>query len=66
MPSAIKILPAVKVAEFTSEPNSAAAVVSLEWDLGMVGAMMGEDKLQHIMEKSLDKTLENWKKKAEQ
>lgn len=53
-------------AEFKSAgPTSTEAQVWIEWDMGIVGAMMGEDKLQHMMEKSFNKTVENWKKRAE-
>lgn len=39
--------------------------IQLEWDLGIVGAMIGDDKLQHMMEKSFNLTVEKWKSKAE-
>lgn len=39
--------------------------ITVEWDLGIIGAMIGEDKLQHMMEKSFNATIEKWKSKAE-
>ena len=39
--------------------------VSLEWDLGMIGAFFDEDKLLHMRSKSFDLTAANWKAKAE-
>lgn len=39
--------------------------LALEWDLGMIGAMIGEEKLHHMMEKSFDLTAAKWKEKAE-
>ncbi len=49
------------------KPSGQATEVNLqvEWDLGMVGAIIGEDKLQHMMEKSFNLTIEKWKSKAE-
>ena len=37
----------------------------VEWDLGMVGMMIGEDKLHHMMDKALSATTSKWKAKAE-
>lgn len=51
--------------EETSPRHQTEVHVTLEWDLGMVGAMIGEDKLHHMMEKSFDLTAEKWKAKAE-
>ena len=52
-------------AEFKSSPQGAEVNLLVEWDLGMVGVMIGEDKLQHMMEKSFNATIEKWKAKAE-
>ena len=52
-------------AEFTPTAGGAQATIQVEWDLGIVGAMIGEDKLQHMKEKSFNATNEKWKAKAE-
>ena len=52
-------------AEFKSSSQGAEVNLLLEWDLGMVGMMIGEDKLHHMMQKSLDATVQKWKVKAE-
>ena len=52
-------------AEFKNKGDQTEATINLEWDLGIVGAMMGDDKTQHIMEKSLNATAEKWKARAE-
>ena len=52
-------------AEFKPSAQGAEVNLLVEWDLGMVGMMIGEDKLQHMMEKSLDATVQKWKTKAE-
>ncbi len=39
--------------------------LTVEWDLGFVGAMIGEEKLHHMMEKSFNLTVDQWKAKAE-
>lgn len=49
----------------TLPPHETEVVLHLEWDLGMVGMIIGEEKLQHMMEKSLDLTLQKWKAQAE-
>ena len=54
-----------RIAEFKPSPQGTEVNVSLEWDLGVVGAMIGDDKLQHMMEKSFDLTAAKWKEKAE-
>ena len=38
--------------------------IELEWDLGMASMFIEEEKMQAMMEKSLEKTAENWKKRA--
>ena len=54
------------VAEFKSNAGGGTqANLQVEWDLGIVGAMIGEDKLQHMVEKSFNATIEKWKTKAE-
>ena len=40
-------------AEFKEARGGTEANLLLEWDLGMVGAMIGEEKLQHMMGKVL-------------
>ena len=45
--------------------GGAEADVRLEWDLGMIGAFIGDDKLHHMMEKSFDLTAAKWKARAE-
>ena len=52
-------------AEFKTSGANTEVNLLLEWDLGMVGMMIGEDKLHHMMEKSLNATTEKWKAKAE-
>ena len=54
-----------RTAEFRQTPQGTEANVTLEWDLGIVGAFFEEDKLQHMMEKSFDQTAVKWKAKAE-
>ena len=54
-----------RVAEFQSAPEGTQVNVTMEWDLGMVGAFFDEDKLHHMMEKSFDETARRWKEKAE-
>jgi len=54
-----------RVAEFKSSDQGTEVMLSLEWDLGMAGAFIGDDKLQHMMEKSFDLTAAKWKEKAE-
>lgn len=59
---------AIKMADpsFGGKPTPQTEVnLALEWDLGMIGAMIGEDKLRHMMEKSFDLTAAKWKEKAE-
>lgn len=53
------------VAEFSSTPEGTKVDLQVEWDLGMVTAFIGEEKLQHMMEKSFDATTSKWKEKAE-
>jgi uncharacterized membrane protein len=52
-------------ADFRETPQGTEVQVALEWDLGIVGAMIGEEKLHHMMEKSFDLTAAKWKAKAE-
>ena len=52
-------------AEFKPSTQGAEVNLLVEWDLGMVGMMIGEDKLRHMMEKSFNATIEKWKSKAE-
>ena len=52
-------------AEFKPSAQGTEVNLSVEWDLGMVGMIIGEDKLQHMMEKALSLTGEKWKAKAE-
>ena len=54
-----------RTADFESTPTGTQVKAVLEWDLGIVGAMIGEDKLKHMMEKSFDLTAQKWKEKAE-
>lgn len=55
-----------RTADFKDGPNQGTEVnIQVEWDLGMVGAMIGEEKLQHMMEKTFDLTVQKWKAKAE-
>lgn len=53
------------IADFKVTASSSEVNLQVEWDLGMVGAIIGEDKLQHMMEKSFNLTVEKWKAKAE-
>jgi len=53
------------VADFSPAAEGTQVNLSVEWDLGMVGAMIGEEKLQHMMEKSFDATITKWKTKVE-
>ena len=52
-------------AEFTETSKATEVNIQLEWDLGIVGAMIGDDKLHHMMEKSFDQTAAKWKARAE-
>ena len=52
-------------AEFKPSPQGTEVNLQAEWDLGMVGMMIGEDKLHHMMDKALTLTSEKWKSKAE-
>jgi len=52
-------------AEFKSTSEGTEVLMQMEWDLGIAGAIIGDDKLQHMMEKSFDLTVEKWKSKAE-
>ncbi len=52
-------------AEFKAIPEGTEVNLLVEWDLGMVGMMIGEDKLQHMMDKAFTLTSEKWKIKAE-
>ena len=52
-------------AEFKTGAQGTEVTLSVEWDLGMVGMLIGEDKLQHMMEKSITLTTDKWKAKAE-
>jgi carbon monoxide dehydrogenase subunit G len=52
-------------AEFKPSPQGTEVLLHVEWDLGMVGAIIGEEKLQHMMQKSFDATTAKWKAKAE-
>lgn len=54
-----------RVADFKSSGPGTEVNLSLEWDLGMVGAFIEEAKIQHMMEKSFDLTAAKWKAKAE-
>lgn len=54
-----------RVAEFKSSNSGTEVNLSLEWDLGMVGAFFEEAKLQYMMEKTFDLTAAKWKAKAE-
>jgi uncharacterized membrane protein len=52
-------------ADFKQNGAQTEVNLNVEWDLGMVGMIIGEDKLQHMMEKSFNATTEKWKAKAE-
>ena len=54
-----------RTAECKESSQGTEANVLVEWALGIVGAMIGEDKLQHMMEKSFDLTVAKWRTKAE-
>ena len=53
------------IAAFREMPNGAEVNLTVEWDLGFIGGMIGEEKLHHMMEKSFDATAAKWKAKAE-
>ncbi len=52
-------------AEFRPAPQGTEVNLQVEWDLGMVGMMIGEDKLHHMMDKAFTLTTEKWKARAE-
>ncbi len=52
-------------AEFCRTDQATQVDLELEWDMGMVGAFIGEEKLQHMMEKTFNLTAEKWKARAE-
>ena len=52
-------------AEFRENAGVTEVNMQVEWDLGMVGMIIGEDKLNHMMNKSFDLTTMKWKAKAE-
>ncbi len=54
-----------RTAEFSAAGQGTEVNITLEWDLGMVGAFFDEAKLQHMMEKSFEQTAAKWKEKAE-
>ena len=54
-----------RTAEFKPASQGTEVNILLEWDLGIVGAMIGDEKLQHMMEKSFDLTAAKWKSRVE-
>jgi len=51
---------------FKSSPRTTTLFYEASWDLGIVTALLGEEKVQNILEDSTDKTLASWKKRVEQ
>ena len=54
-----------RTAEFKTSSEGTEVNIQMEWDMGIAGAMIGEDKLHHMMEKSFGLTVSKWKAKAE-
>ncbi|MDP3919624.1 MAG: SRPBCC family protein [Candidatus Omnitrophota bacterium] len=51
--------------EFKETKEGTEVNVCLEWDLGMIGAFVQEERVQRIMEKGFDRSAVRWKEKAE-
>ncbi len=51
--------------DFREANGGTEVTLTVEWDLGFVGGMIGEEKLHHMMEKSFDLTAAHWKAQAE-
>ncbi|HXV27838.1 MAG TPA: SRPBCC family protein [bacterium] len=52
-------------ADFREVAGGTEVDLSVEWDLGFVGGMIGEERLHHMMDKSFNLTADKWKHKAE-
>ena len=54
-----------RTAEFKTTPQGSEIQFCLQWDLGMMGMLVEADKVHGVLEKSLIKTGEKWKERAE-
>ncbi len=54
-----------KLMEIQTSNEKTVLALSLTWNLGMVGSMIGEDAVQEVMDQNLEKTAQNWKNLAE-
>lgn len=52
------------VAEFRPHGNGTEVNVFVEWNLGILSMLLGEDKIREALEKAFEKTAENWKARA--
>lgn len=47
-------------------PEGISVSVRIDWEWNIADMMIGKEKIRHMLEKSLDKTLQNWKKRSEE
>ncbi|MFA5159358.1 MAG: SRPBCC family protein [Candidatus Omnitrophota bacterium] len=50
---------------FSQKPEGVEVTVEFLWDLGIAGMLLGEQKVQNILDRSFENTLANWKDLAE-
>jgi len=50
---------------FEKKPDGVEVSVKVEWDLGIAGMLLGEQKVRDILDQSFSATMLNWKEKAE-
>lgn len=50
---------------FQESPGGIEVEVEFSWDLGIAGMLLGEEKVRRILDESFERTLLNWKDRAE-
>jgi hypothetical protein len=50
---------------FGKKEEAVEVSVRVEWDLGVAGMLLGEQKVRDILDQSFSATLLNWKERAE-
>ena len=50
---------------FDPKPDGVEIAAEFQWDLGIAGMILGEEKVRAILDRSFENTLANWKDLAE-
>ena len=50
---------------FNAKPEGVEVRAEFQWDLGIAGMILGEEKVKNILDQSFENTLANWKDLSE-